>query len=974
MKKLTLSSGVLILLALAVMPVSVRAGLLVEENFESYPVGVPVANQAGGTGWAGAWAVPGNSATVVDTSSSPLTFTPNGGGLISGGARALELSGTASAIAAVRQVSNPLPDVAYVAFLARVSAGAWSDTDTLSLHLAPDGTSTSSPNFGFRGPTVVMARTGTGTPAPEGTFTADVPNNTFWLVARVSRLDGNGNPSTTYDRLEVWVNPAVTDDVNVPNGHLRLQMDAGTGPSTITHLFWRIAVLEAGDAIQVDRLVVATTWNEVVNPVGAPNVLSLQPGNGQTFWPAANGLSFQVTSTEPVDPAQISLRINGTDVSPSLVFEGEPTARTVAYRQLQPNIFYTAQITVTSPYGTNTYQTTFDTLAEPSAKVIELEDYNYDVFGWCDLGMGGPVLTYGGAYQNDPPASGFALPWGERVGGLQNDGSRLGYVEAPGYPEVDFHDSATSPDPFEAVYRPCDPVGTRIAGDQRRAKYLSASLPEYEVCRVATGDWMNYTRNFAAANYRVYLRVASTGQGMVQLARVTGDLATTNQTAHPAGVFLVPNTGGTNRYVYVPLTDASGQTEISVPLSGLNTLRLTALNAPAQMGLNFLVLLQGGESLIPPVVELQTPAADAVYPEGAAVPIAFTATDADGTVTQAVVVVSTATQTNVLATFAGPPYSLMWSNIPNGVYTLVVRAYDNQGLVGSSSAVTITVGTPPQPILLVVGNTSLNAGDQSVYNRLAALNLPIVVKAAADTVPADANDVQLIVISSTVSSGTVGNKFTDAAKPVITWEQALADDLLLTSAAGANVANENSVEITAEGAAHPAGGGLSPGALTVRNTSTTFHLAAPDQIAPGAVIIARGVGGNNNRPAILAVETGSLLNNSAPAPARRVYMFWGDEGLVNVNDAGLRLFDAAIYWALGWTLPPLAPPALSASLEGGNLVIAWPADSLAILEENDNLGNPQGWIPSTLPVQSDGHRKSVTVAPTEGMRFFRLRQ
>ena len=942
---------------------------LVEESFEAYSPGVSLAGQAGGSGWADAWSVPGNTATVVDTTASPLTFTPPGGTAIQGGTRALELSGTAFAITAVRPVGVTLPDVFYVAFLARVSAGSWTDTDTLALHLAPNSTSTATPNIGFRGPTVVMVRTGTGTPTTEGTINTTVPNNTFWLVLRVSRLDANGAPSTTYDRFELWANPALDDDVNAPTGHARLQLNAGSGPATISHLFYRIAALEAGDAMQVDRLTIATSWNEVMNPVGAPNILNVQPPPGQMFWPAASGLSFQLSATEAIDPSQVSLELNGSNVSQALAFEGDPNQPTVSYRGLQENLFYQARITVRSPNGTNTFQTTFDTLSETTAKVIEVEDYNYDVYGWCDLGLGGPVLTYGGAYQNNPPVSGFALPWGDRVGGLQNDGSRVGYVEAPGYPEVDFHDSATNPDPFDAVYRPCDPVGTRISGDQRRAKYLPASLPEYEVSRVTSGDWMNYTRQFATANYRVYLRVASTGPGILQLARVTGDTATTNQTAHPVGVFLVPNTGASNRYAYVPLTDASGQNEISVPLSGVNTLRLTALDATNQMRLNFMVLLPGGTSMIPPVVELQSPAPDATYPALAHVPIAFTATDSDGTVTQAVVLVMTSMQTNVLATFTAPPYSLVWSNVPDGRYTISVRAYDNQGLQGASMAVTITVGTPPQPILFVVGNPALTAGDQSVYTRLALLGAPVIIKQDNATVPEDANDKQLIVISSSVISGNVGNKFTYAAVPVVVWEQALADDFLL-SAAGVTPADQDTIEITPEGAAHPVGAGLPAGATVFRNTPAVIHLASNNQLAPGVTVIASS--SVENRPAIMAVDTNGLLNNGTPAPARRVYLCLGDEGLLNVNDQGTRLFDAAIYWALGRSLP--LQPKLEAGLIGGQILIAWPSASTAILEENSNLANPTGWTPSTLPVQDDGQRKSVTIATREGMRFFRLRQ
>ena len=91
------------------------------------------------------------------------------------------------------------------------------------------------------------------------------------------------------------------------------------------------------------------------------------------------------------------------------------------------------------------------------------------------------------------------------------------------------------------------------------------------------------------------------------------------------------------------------------------------------------------------------------------------------------------------------------------------------------------------------------------------------------------------------------------------------------------------------------GGGLGPGEVFVRDGSTEFHFASLNNLAEGYEIIAQ-IGDN---PALGVVEPGGLLNDgSTTASARRIDMFWGDQSIDSATEDGLKLFDAAIRYAL----------------------------------------------------------------------------
>jgi hypothetical protein len=58
------------------------------------------------------------------------------------------------------------------------------------------------------------------------------------------------------------------------------------------------------------------------------------------------------------------------------------------------------------------------------------------------------------------------------------------------------------------------------------------------------------------------------------------------------------------------------------------------------------------------------------------------------------------------------------------------------------------------------------------------------------------------------------------------------------------------------------------------------------------------VHGHPDKAAIFGYEKGTTMDYESLAPARRVMFFLDNETFPNLSPAGLKLFDAAVDWAL----------------------------------------------------------------------------
>lgn len=314
---------------------------------------------------------------------------------------------------------------------------------------------------------------------------------------------------------------------------------------------------------------------------GTPQVTNRVPVSDANFHPWSSGISFNATTLggNDIPPSGIQMWLNGQDVSSLLSISGAPNNRTVTFNGLTSNQLYHAAIRLVESGGkASTNEFWFDTFSESyltnHAKLVEAEDYNYS----------------SGQYQDDPPPSGFAISDGTQVNGFG-----VGYLDLVGTANVDFRDQRTSPEASFRDYRYNDPPGTWAGvwyyqtdagftlvktNDTRWQKSIALDLPDYHVCQTRGGEWLNYTRQFNAGRYHVYLRLSCRDAQDIVLSQVTSDPSQTNQTTVPLGRFRAKNTGHMSLFRYFQLVDDSGN-PVVLNWSGTKTFRLT-MDGPEQ--------------------------------------------------------------------------------------------------------------------------------------------------------------------------------------------------------------------------------------------------------------------------------------------------------------------------------------------------------------------------------------------------------
>lgn len=296
-------------------------------------------------------------------------------------------------------------------------------------------------------------------------------------------------------------------------------------------------------------------------------------------------------------------------------------------------------------------------------------------------------------------------------------------------------------------------------------------------------------------------------------------------------------------------------------------------------------------------------------------------------------------------------------------YTLSARATDNGGDTAISPGVKIIYGNPPA--VAFFGNNPLsNAGDLLAIGRLEARGFQVAAIDDNASLSSDADGKVLIVISSSVSSGQIADKFTASAVPIINWEEALMDDLLLTGDSGAEpdhhgtTGGQTAIEIV--NANHPLAAGLSAGSQPVFSAGSTMVWGYPEANAQNAIIVGR-VPGTTNQISLFAYEKGAtLFDGATKAPARRVAFFFHDSSQ-SITETGFRLFEAAVSWALNLVVDD-PPSRLTVSQSAGSVTIGW--SGTGRLQQADAISGP--WTDSA------SQQNPQTIGVTGGARFFRV--
>lgn len=94
---------------------------------------------------------------------------------------------------------------------------------------------------------------------------------------------------------------------------------------------------------------------------------------------------------------------------------------------------------------------------------------------------------------------------------------------------------------------------------------------------------------------------------------------------------------------------------------------------------------------VPPSVSMTSPNAGATYAEPASLDLSANATDSDGNISK----VEFYQGSTLIGTASTSPYTISWSEVAAGSYTLTAKATDNRNATSTSSSISITVSPKP---------------------------------------------------------------------------------------------------------------------------------------------------------------------------------------------------------------------------------------------------------------------------------------
>jgi hypothetical protein len=181
--------------------------------------------------------------------------------------------------------------------------------------------------------------------------------------------------------------------------------------------------------------------------------------------------------------------------------------------------------------------------------------------------------------------------------------------------------------------------------------------------------------------------------------------------------------------------------------------------------------------------------------------------------------------------------------------------------------------------------------DQGLIDWLQANGNTVLVKKQRAVRAEHANNVDLVVLSGSISTRLIDDMFRHVAVPILTWELRQFEPLGMTQPGRRNFGyRHDQTDVNLVGnSGHPLMAGLQ-GVVTVMTAPTEFYWGTPHESAD---II--GIADQPQRVLIYGYERGDQLSGFQ-APARRVALFSADG--TKMTNAGWQLYQAAFEWSV----------------------------------------------------------------------------
>jgi Malectin domain/Domain of unknown function (DUF4832)/Divergent InlB B-repeat domain len=326
-----------------------------------------------------------------------------------------------------------------------------------------------------------------------------------------------------------------------------------------------------------------------------------------------------------------------------------------------------------------------------------------------------------------------------------------------------------------------------------------------------------------------------------------------------------------------------------------------------------------------------------------------------------------------IVTFAVIPSSgyefTSWSGNASGSAAQTTVTMDGNKTVTANFGLSTPVTPINKNVLLVIGNIATpGAADLAIRDRLQSQGYTVQLVGDSASVTGDAIGKALVILSSTVASGNVSTKFQTVAVPLINWETGLQDELSFTTVSNQGTeAGQTALNIVL--ASHPLAGGLPTGDSTVTTVASGFSWGEPG----GSPIIIARTANASNRPCIYAYESGSAMTVGT-APARRVHLFLQNQTFSTLNEDGLKLFDAAVSWAINQDSAGAGKGSGSldyAAWVGGHSVAGGPQED----DDHDGVTNYEEYVFGQHPRNGASvHPITVSLSPLGGIFSYTRRR
>jgi len=266
--------------------------------------------------------------------------------------------------------------------------------------------------------------------------------------------------------------------------------------------------------------------------------------------------------------------------------------------------------------------------------------------------------------------------------------------------------------------------------------------------------------------------------------------------------------------------------------------------------------------LIRPSVTLTSPTNNTVIIAGSNLNITATASDAAGTVTQ----VQFFQGSTSIGIVTNSPYSLTWSNVTAGIYSLSAQVTDDQGLMATSQVVSVIADIPPSVTLT-----------NPVNGALIAANTNILLAASASD--ADGTVARVEFFQGTNSLGVATN-----APFNLTWSNVPPANYALTARATDNngiTTTSSVVNITVNVA--PSVTLITPTNNSIFMAGSNIPLSANASTSEGVVTQVQFFQGTNNLGVLTNAPYNLVWSNVVAGSYALTAQATGDDGLSSTS-------------------------------------------------------------------------------------------